>query len=192
MEKYRGRVHMLLLYSDNAEHMQALDKIKKSYDYAGVLHNRDAWTEEDEKKNPEHIAGVIKKEHYHVLLRTANATWNTALCKELGIEEKFAEQVKNTDNALQYLIHYNDSNKTQYSTDDVFGTMKTKLIESINKVEKSEGEKVCELLEYIDKYEGKLTVKAFATYCAKNGYWSEFRRSGAIFCKIIDEHNNTN
>lgn len=46
------------------------------------------------------------------------------------------------DNALQYLIHYNDSDKTLYSIDEVSGNLKTKLIESINKVEKSEGEKV--------------------------------------------------
>lgn len=188
-EKYRARVHMLLLYPDNEQHVAALDKISKSYDYAAVQHDKDYWTEEDEKKNPEHKKGEIKKAHFHVVIRCANATWSTALCKDLGIEEKFCEQARNVDNALQYLIHYNDTDKAQYTLDDVFGTMKPKLVESINKVEKSEGEKVVELIEFIDNHEGYLSIKEFATYCAKNGYWAEFRRSGAIFCKIIEEHN---
>lgn len=188
-EKYRARVHMLLLYPDNIEHRDAFQKIAKSYDYAGIIHDKDTWTEEDEKKNPEHKQGELKKEHIHIVLRTPNATWNTALCKELGIEEKFCEQAKNIDNALQYLIHYNDTDKASYEIEDVFGSLRTKLIEGINKVEKSEGEKVVELITFIREYEGVLSITAFAEYCAKNGYWSEFRRSGAIFCKIIDEHN---
>lgn len=188
-EKYRARVHMILLYPDNESHVEALDRIAKSYDYAGIKHDKDVWTEEDEKKNPEHKQGELKKEHFHIVLRTPNATWNTALCKELGIEEKFCEQAKNTDNALQYLIHYNDTDKTTYAIDEVFGSMKTKLTESINKSEKSEGEKVVELIEFIQNYDGRLSITEFASYCAKNGYWSEFRRSGAIFVKIIDEHN---
>lgn len=188
-EKYRGRVHLLLLYADNEAHIEALDKISKSYDYAAIQHDKDTWTAEDEAKNPEHKAGELKKPHFHIVLRTQNATWNTALCKELGIEEKFCEQAKNTDNALQYLIHYNDTDKATYSIDEVFGTMRTKLVESINKNEKSEGEKVVELIQFIEEFDGRLRVTDFATYCAKNGYWAEFRRSGAIFCKMIEEHN---
>lgn len=189
MQKYRARVHMILLYPDNESHVEVLSKIAKSYDYAGITHDRDVWTEEDEKKNPDHKAGTLKKEHIHIVLRTPNATWNTAICKELGLEEKFCEQVKNIDRALQYLLHYNEPDKTQYSLEDVYGGLRTKLAESIQKNEKSEGEKVVELLEFIEKYEGHLSVTEFARYCAKNGYWAEFRRSGAIFCKIIDENN---
>lgn len=188
-DKYRGRIHMILLYPDNEKHLEALYKIGQSYDYAACLHDRDTWTEEDEKKNPDHKAGEVKKPHFHVIIRTSNATWNTALCKELGIEEKFCEQARGFDNSLQYLIHYNDKDKTQYKAEDVTGPLRTRLIESINKVEKSEGEKVVELIEWIDEYEGYLKIKEFASYCARNGYWAEFRRSGAIFCKIIDEHN---
>ena len=188
-EKYRARVHLILLYPENEEHREALDKISKSYDYAGIIHDKDTWTEEDEKENPEHKQGEFKKEHIHIVLRTPNATWNIALCKELGIDEKFCEQAKNIDNALQYLIHYNDADKATYEVNDVFGSLRTKLIESINKVEKSEGEKVVELIAFIRDYEGVLTITEFAEYCARNGYWAEFRRSGAIFVKIIDEHN---
>ena len=189
MEKYRSRSHMLLLYPDDATHMKALETIEKSYDYVGIIHNKDVWTQEDEKKNPEHVAGELKKEHYHIILRFKQAVWSTALSKELGIEEYYIQNIKRFENALQYLIHYNDNDKTQYSVDDVFGPLKSRLVESIVKVEMSEGEKVSFLIEYINEYDGVLSVTDFAYYCAKNGFWAEFRRSGAIFCKIIEEHN---
>ncbi len=177
-EKYRSRVHMLLLYPSDETHVEALEKIKSSYDYAYCLHNRDI-TED----------GSTKKAHWHVVLRFNQAVWSSAICKDLEIEHNYIENVKRFDNALQYLIHYNDTDKAQYSVDEVFGNLRSKLIESINKVEKSEGEKVVELIQFIKDYEGKLTITEFASYCALNGYWSEFRRSGAIFVKIIDEHN---
>lgn len=190
-EKYRSRVHMLLLYPDNEQHLEVVSKIAKSYDYAGITHDKDVWTAEDEKKNPEHKQGELKKEHIHIVLRTPNATWNTAICKELGLEEKFCEQVKNFDRALQYLLHYNEPDKTQYSIDDVYGGLRTKLAESIKRNEKSEGEKVVELIEYITKQPTTITIKGFAGYCAENGYWAEFRRSATIFLKIIEEHNES-
>ena len=190
-EKYRSRVHMLLLYPDNEQHCKAVEKIKQSYDYAMVLHNRDYWTEEDVKNNPERVSGELKKEHWHIVLRFNQAVWSSAICKELEIEHNFIENVKRFDNALQYLIHYNDTDKAQYSVDDVSGNLKQKLVESINKVEKSEGEKVCELIEYIDSQDMKISLKQFANYCAVNGYWAEFRRSASIFIRIIDEHNQS-
>lgn len=177
-DKYRSRVHMLLLYPTDESHVLALEKIQASYDYAYCLHNKDI--AED---------GSIKKAHWHVVLRFNQAVWSSAICKELGIEHNYIENVKRFDNALQYLIHYNDTDKAQYSVDEVFGNLKSKLVESINKVEKSEGEKVVELIQFIKEYEGKLTVTEFAPYCAINGYWAEFRRSGSIFCKMIEEHN---
>lgn len=177
-EKYRSRVHMLLLYPEDATHVEALEKIKASYDYACCLHDKDKMDD-----------GTFKKEHWHVVLRFNQAVWSSAICKELGIEHNYIENVKRFDNAIQYLIHYNDSDKAQYTVDEVFGNLKTKLVESINKVEKSEGEKVVELINFIRDYDGVLSVTEFANYCALNGYWSEFRRSGAIFCKMIDEHN---
>ena len=188
-EKYRARVHMLLLYPDNESHVEVLSKITKSYDYAGITHDRDYWTAEDEKKNPEHKQGELKKEHIHIVLRTPNATWNTAICKELGLEEKFCEQVKNIDRALQYLLHYNEPDKTQYHIDDVYGSLRVKLSESIKKNEKSEGEKVVELITYIEEQTKPISIKTFASYCASNGYWSEFRRSATIFLKVLEEHN---
>ena len=178
MTKYRSRVHMILLYTDNENHMKAYEIIQKTYDYASIIHNKDV-TED----------GELKKEHIHVVVRFSQAKWSSAICKELGIDERFIEDVKKFDNALQYLIHYNDKDKAQYDINEVKGNLKSKLIESINKVEKNEGEKVSELIDFIQSNSEPITITDFAKFCALNGYWAEFRRSGAIFCKIIEEHN---
>lgn len=177
-EKYRSRVHMVLLYPSDESHVSAMEKIKQSYDYAAILHDKDV--DED---------GVVKKAHWHVVLRFQQANWSSAICKNLGIEQNYIEEVKRFDNAMLYLIHYNDSDKAQYDISEVFGGLAPRLAEIVNKGEKSEGEKVHELIEFIENCDSKITVTEFSKFCALNGYWAEFRRSGAIFCKMLDEHN---
>jgi hypothetical protein len=179
MERYRSRTHLLLLYREDLTHLKAIEKIEKSYDYAYIEHNKDF----DEN-------GVIKKSHIHVVLRFTNQTWSSAIAKDLGITENYIEEPRSFDNSLLYLIHFNDSDKYQYHIDDVKGPLKKRLKELVNKNDKTEGEKVFDLIEYIEKQTEKITVKSFAKYCATNGYWAEFRRSGLIFCKMIEEHNN--
>ena len=49
-EKYRSRVHMLLLYPDNAQHAEALEKIPQLYDYAMILHDKDIAEDGQTKK----------------------------------------------------------------------------------------------------------------------------------------------
>ena len=179
-EKYRSRCHVLLLYPDCAAHVEAIKKIEQSYDYALILHDKDS----DEN-------GELKKAHWHVVLRFGQAVWNTAVCKDLGIEENYLEKPRSFDNALLYLVHFNDSDKYQYDVSEVKGSLQKRLYEKMNAQEKTEGEKVHDLIVFIKEYEGCLSVTEFAEYCALHGYWAEFRRSGAIFVNIIKEHNDT-
>lgn len=168
----------LLLYPEDEMHQKAFEYIKQNYDYCGILHDKDV-TED----------GEIKKAHWHIILRFKNANWNSSICKELGIELNYTEQIRNFDNAMMYLIHYNDSDKTQYDISEVFGTFKNRLNEILANQNKSEGEKVTDLINYIEEYDEHLTISHFSKWCAQNGYWAEFRRAGAIICKIIEEHN---
>lgn len=189
-EKYRSRAYFILLYPDNPKHLEVMEKIHQSYEYCAIKHDFDRWTEKDKKKhpdNPDIVVGELKKEHFHYLLKFKNDKWNTALSKDLGIEQRFLEKVGNFDKALQYLIHYNDTDKYQYEKDEVFGPMKIKLEESLAKIDKTEGENVEELIEFIENHEGRLTITEFAKHSAKTGKWADFRRAGIIFVKIIEE-----
>lgn len=180
MEIYRDRKHCLLLYPEDATHVEALEIIKRTMDYAVVLHDKD--------KNAD---GTDKKPHWHVAITTGNnPKWNSALSKELGIEPNYIEKPRNLDRALEYLIHYNDIEKHQYSIDDVQGSLKKRLLQNINASDKTEGEKISEILEMIELEEYKITYMCFTKWIQQHGYWDVYRRAGAIINKVLDEHND--
>jgi hypothetical protein len=166
-----------LLYPEDSTHVEALEKIK-AYEYALILHDKDL--DKD---------GNVKKPHYHVVLSLKNAQWCTAIAKELGITPNYIQQIRNEESALEYLIHFNDDSKHQYTVDDVKGSMQRKLVQYINKSDVSEGDKVGLMIEYIQSFGTKISITNFSKYCSQNGYWDVFRRSGTIFIKIIEEHN---
>lgn len=190
-ENYRHRNHALLLYPDDPTHVKAVEIIQQSFDFALILHDKDVYDKGDEELNPQHVAGTIKKPHWHVVLKFKDGVWRNALAKQLGIEANYIREVKKFDNALLYLIHYHDTDKAQYEAKEVKGNLAIKLRELVNKMEKGEGEKVYELITWLENDDTTVSVTDFAKYCALNGYWAEFRRSGAIFCKIIEEHNKS-
>lgn len=177
MENFRSRKMGLLLYPDDVTHIKAIELIK-SYQYAIILHDSDTDSN-----------GEILKLHYHVVLHLKNAQWCTAIAKELGIKENYIQQIRNEEAALEYLIHYNDDDKYKYSVENVKGPLQKKLIEYINKSDVSESEKVVIMIENIEQQQKYMTITEFAKYCASAGYWDVFRRSGTIFCKIIEENN---
>lgn len=179
IETFSDRKFALLLYPEDKTHVNAMEIIKRSYDYAVILHDKDL----DEN-------GDMKKAHWHVVITVGNnKRWNTALSKELGIEMNYIQKVRNLDRALEYLIHLNDENKYQYSIDEVDGSLKTRLKANMNSADKTEGEKVAELLHMIENEPYKISYTYFAKYCAENGLWDIYRRSAVIMTKVIEEHN---
>lgn len=177
---YRSKKHLLLLYPDCAEHVAAFEKLKATYEHVGILHDKDT----DE-------AGALKKPHWHIILITKNATWNTALAKELGVTVNYLERVRSEEAACHYLVHNNEETKHHYETSEVFGTPSSlKMFDkALEQGELSEGDKVLELIEIIESSVKPLTMSAFARYCAANNRWDIFRRSASIFIKMIEEQN---
>lgn len=178
MTKFRARTFCLILYDEDETHTKAIKKIKQSYDYAMICHDRDT----DDK-------GEVLKAHYHVVLKFSNAKWNTALAEELGITENYIEEARNIKRALLYLIHFYDEDKFQYTTEDVTGPLKKKLVEYLRSEGKTESEKVLEILEEIENTDHEITYFAFCKHCASIGYYDVIRRSSSLITKVIDEHN---
>lgn len=178
-KNYRSRKHILLVYPDDPRCEAIMESIK-SFEHCYILHDKD--------KNDK---GELKKSHFHVLLNTKNATWRDAISKEIGLPVNYIQQVRNPEAALEYLIHFNEETKFQYSIDDVQGCSSLiRLLKKLVDGEKlDEGEKVAELIEMIMGHEGHLTIREFSWYCAKNNRWDIFRRSGSIFLEIIKEKN---
>ena len=178
---YRSRAHGLLLYPDCPEHVKALELLQTSFEHLFILHDKD----KDEK------TGELKKPHWHVVIKTRNATWSTAICKQLGIESNYCQQIRNESAMVGYLVHWNEENKHQYDFEECKGTEKLKkLLRKITVEEElTEGEKVLELIEWIENCDKPLDIAGFARVCAGTDRWDIFRRSASIFLKIIEEKN---
>jgi len=164
---------------EDVAHEKAIEYIKNNYDYASITHDKDL----DENKN-------LKKKHTHIVLSTPNGKWNTALAEELNIPENYIQKCRSFSNALEYLIHYNDDTKEQYDINLIQGNLKQKLIQILNNEEKTECDKVIELLTYIDNCDSQIDARIFNYYVAKQGMWDVYRRASSIFLQHISEHNS--
>ena len=180
MEKFRSRWFGLLLYPDDEKYSFYINYITSTYDYIYILHDKDL----DDN-------GSLKKPHVHCVINVSNAKWNTALSESITIPLNYIQKIRNIENSLDYLIHFNDDSKYQYSLDEVKGTkvLLNKLVSSVNNDGKDENLKNVELLEYISNEKKHIYLKDFALYCAEIGVWDIFRRSALIYVKIIEEHN---
>lgn len=178
---YRSRSHGLVLYPDCSEHVNALELIKTSFEHLYILHDKDKNSDSDS----------LKKAHWHVIIKTRNATWNTALAKQLGLASNYFQQVRNESAMVGYLIHWNEESKHQYDLEECKGSESLKkLLRKITVEEQiTEGEKVLELIEWIENCDKPLDIAGFAKLCAGTDRWDIFRRSASIFLKIIEEKN---
>lgn len=188
---FKASKFRLMLYPEDLTHCKALEYIEKHYDCCYILHDKDIITQTDIDKHPDKgfILGELKKPHWHIVLRVSGSRWVSALASEFGITCNYFMKCDSYEKALQYLTHYNNEDKYQYSIDEVKGSLKPRLIKVIENDGKTEDERILDLILYIDGYNGYLSVTNFAYYCQSQGKWDMFRRSASIFINLIREHN---
>ena len=105
---------------DNMQLIIASKKCIKDWSY--IIHDKDTYTEADERKNPEHKAGMLKAPHIHLLLRFAdNQPQNTQfIAKWFKVAENFVNKIKGKwEDAVLYQTHRNASDKYQYDIENV-------------------------------------------------------------------------
>lgn len=170
----------LVLYpNEDPTHNFALEYIKENYSkYAYIMHDKDLLED-----------GSSKKLHYHIVISFNNYRWRNAIASELGITPNYIEKIRNLENALKYLIHYNNSNKYQYAIEEVQGTLRHKLENYINTQDKTESEKVLELLQYIESQKTYLRLSDFIKFVCDSNLYDIYRRSATTFVKLLEEHN---
>ena len=100
--------------------VKVLDTQKPIKDYVYILHDKDTYTVEDEKKNADHKAGTPKKAHYHIAIRLEYGVDIKYIAKWFHVEENFINRVKGKwVDMLKYLTHENALTKYQYAEDEV-------------------------------------------------------------------------
>lgn len=193
-ETDRDRIFHIVLYPENPAHMLAIMQLRQyHYKSVGILHNADRYTE-DEKDNEsgelKHQKGDLKKEHYHFRIQFNNPRYIIGVADELGIEPnliRFPEDWQNLKNYTEYILHWKESGKHQYSIDDLLGSLageaKQKLIDMPATMQAGE---IVDFIFSSDKYITLIEVTAFAR---EHGYYSCLMRNHSYFDKMIVLHN---
>lgn len=191
MTKFRTRVFCSVLYEEDETHKKAIDFIKRNYDHAIICHDKDVYLE-DVIRDGElvHKKGELEKPHYQIVFRFSHARWSTAVAEELGITDNYLEAAETFKGAIEYLIHFNNPEKYQYTIDEVSGPLKSQLEEFVNNAGKTEGEKIIEMFNWIDDRKRCISYSEFYRSMAELGYWDTLRRSGSLVTRYLDEHNS--
>lgn len=85
-----------------------------------ITHDKDTYTEADEKNNPENVAGTLKDKHIHIMLCTYNAATLGQVRRWFPSGQNTLGQVLNDDEQmLRYLTHADNPEKAQYADDEV-------------------------------------------------------------------------
>lgn len=174
----RSRCFHLVLYKEDKEHLIALDLITNEYNYALILHDKDIIED----------TGELKKEHFHVILYFDNPRYLLSLAKDLGIKPNYIK-VDELKKGLEYLIHKNNTDKYQYSVDEVKGPLKDKLLTFLGNSSQMEKQSIFLLYQIIDTFDGPIYLSDFIPIVLQNNLWSFFRRSQLTWFKLIEEHN---
>ena len=172
----RDRKFCVILYPDDASHMEAFEKIKESFDCAYILHDFDTLD-----------TGELKKAHYHVVFTFPNPRYLSSVADDLGISENYIERCIKLNSSLRYLIHADNPDKYQYSLDAVGGSLKDRLRKLVCVV--SEEQQVLSLIKYLDDTDGFVSYRNFLIYACENGLYSSFRRLGCGVKFLLDEKN---
>lgn len=188
MSSVRSRNYRLLLYPDCPAHVAALDIIAHTCpEYAFVLHDRDVWAPADQDADGTHVAGQLKKPHWHVCLHYVHARYLSAVCEELGIEERHCIPDRNTEQGLRYLVHADDPDKYQYATADVVCSNPTLMDKALQGT--SEEEQVLAILDLLDGIDTFVSTASFLRLVCAKGLYSHYRRCSYTFNQVLREHN---
>lgn len=178
-DNFRDRKYCLLLYPDDPTHVNAMEYLRSSgTNYAACLHDKDLHKETDEEKKP----------HWHVVIKSMNAMWNSAWQKKLGVKSNYIRVCQNLDGALRYLVHFDHPDKYQYDISEVEGPLKTRVAFLV--ADQDESTRVLSIVETISNSPGPVSYKEILLKVCKNGLYGDFRRLGNGVKYLIDEHNS--
>ena len=186
-DEKRSRWFNLLLYPDNPQHNLAIMQLQTTkYMACGICHNMDCYESDCET----HLAGEIKKAHFHFILRCKNPRYKSGIAKELDIEPRFIDETSSLQGSAKYLLHFGDDTKYQYSPDDLVGNLKGDVLKLIENGEKiSDCDFFFMLLDFLDSTHRRVTVRDVGVFLATNGGYKYFKCNFNICRELMYEHN---
>lgn len=100
------------------EVVETKNYIKK---WAYILHDKDVYTPEDEKKDPARKAGTLKEPHWHICLSFKDSTEIKTIANAFGVPPQCVDKSHSGyfEDMAMYLTHKNACEKYQYSPNEV-------------------------------------------------------------------------
>lgn len=129
-------------------------------------HDADKWTESDEKKNPVHKAGMLKKSHRHYIVEyEVQVDLQTFLDDFTFLNGGHnVKYVRSLRSMVRYLCHLDDPDKAQYDKADVltFGGADFDIVEQLGSHERHE---VLKAMRVFIRDNGIVDYCDFVDYC---------------------------
>lgn len=180
---YKTRTYSFLLYPEtNPRHEKALEALKTSYNFLGILHDQDTTIDEETQETKP------KGNHWHCIVKFRQPRYLSAVAAELDVEPNLFRDCKNFDGYARYMLHLDDPDKHQYEFSAMVGSLKD-LAEKACIGEETESERFLRILELLDSFACEITFKQFVSTAAKAGLYSDCRRAGYMMVKLVEEHN---
>lgn len=176
----KSRAFKLNLYREDVTHSHALSLVPDYCDYALIEHDSDI----DDDGQP-------KKPHVHVFIRFPNPRYLNSVAKDLGIASNYIRPCGDSRSFVRYLVHRDSPNKFQYDPKNIVSNIPDFVQECLaSDKEKSESDKVLEILELLDNISSFVDTRSFVRLVAKAGLYDVYRRSQYTFIQILKEHNS--
>lgn len=169
-----------LLYPDDLSQAFAISALRgTAYNCVGILHDKDV---------KEDGSGELKKPHFHIVIKFANARSHSVVANELQLDERFLEPCRNWRASAEYLLHKGCPDKHQYSIEELFGSLKKALEQLIS--DDTEDERALKIIKLLNEIQHPITMMEFINLCAENGLFADLRRGGYLFVQALKEHNS--
>lgn len=181
------RVWVAILYPDNELHANAIERLKSDHDALLLCHNRSIDSD----------TGELKKPHYHVLIDRTMWLFSLLDLLKLPLSDShlfhgLREFYSSIEEAEEYFLHLNSTDKEPYDPDEFEGGLKEKAKEYIATVDLSKTEMFYKVIEYITEFRYKELYLDYLTF------WRGIRARSLtsvamskfhIFKSMIEEQN---
>ena len=184
-EKIRSRNWNLVLYPEDETHLNVMAKLNRGYQFVAIKHDKDTW---EDGENPNHAAGELKKEHWHVVLKFPQARYQEAVAKELGIEKNYLEKCNSFEGSTLYLVHHGFPNKHQYDPEELFGPLVPAVLKLLDGAT-DQNERVRSLLELIKAQKKPIDEWDLVEIACDNGMYGDLIRMGSLIPRLVEIHN---
>lgn len=170
----QGRCFMLLLWSDNDDHIKVKERLDElDVDFVGILHDKDTG-----------------KPHWHIVLCYRNPKLLSTVGNALQLDYRWIRKNDSKKKAIQYLRHINHPDKYQYSNQELFGSLVEEAIKicSASAADVEASEVTC-FINFLREYPFRLSYAEAIEKAIQLGCYSSLRRMGNLGVRLIKEHN---